>query len=451
MLSLVWFKRDLRVADHPALAMAAAQGPVLPLYIIEPEYWAQPEAAARHYGFVTECLADLQRDLAALGQPLLLRDGDAVTVLERLRAKHRFTQIISHKDSGSAWSRARGQRVAAWAREAGLRWLELDPDEAPQAEVTALPRVAEGTGALPSARSLKLPEDRCDFRQKGGREAGVAALQGFIEARAPLYPKAQDTPVLAERGSSRLSAYLAYGALSQREVAQAAAEAKAARRGQVEWVRGLRRFERQVAQRRAGASPEGSQDAGCEGPEYGPDVDRAVRFAAWSAGETGLPFVDASMRYLRATGWLNARMRGLLWSVARFHLGLDARAALHLARSFTDYDPALFWPPIQQIEGAGRPMILDPVKQGILQDPSGAFIRRWLPELAALPDAALHRPWASAQARRHLAGRYPEPVVDPVSAAKQARAVLARQAKPRPISVTPRRAPVMTGQMSLDL
>ena len=474
MLSLVWFKRDLRVGDHPALALAAAQGAVLPLYIIEPELWAQPDASARHWDFIAECLADLRRDLAALGQPLLLREGDAVTVLARLRAKHRFAQIVSHRDTGNDWSRARDQRVAAWARDTGLPWIEVaqpgvgsgDADPV-TADVGALPPVAEGTGVLPSARSLKLPEDRCDFRQKGGREAGLAAMQGFLETRALAYPAALSSPMIAERSSSRLSPYLALGALSLREVTQASAQEKARRRGQMRWSQSLRRFEQQLAARdhcvqsriagvdRAEAQHQSQHQSPHQTRHLHRGATDGTRLQAWVAGETGLPFVDASMRYLRATGWLNARMRGMLQAVASHHLWLDWQVTgLHLARSVTDYDPCIHWPQVQICAGIGNaatPRIHDPIKQGIEQDPKGEFIRRWLPELSPLPDRFLHEPWKYPPARPLLAGRYPEPIIDPAAAARQARAVFARLRAPRAAPQTARRTTVSAAQMWLDL
>ena len=101
---LVWFKRDLRVQDHPALALAAGLGPVLPLYIAEPEAWAQPDASARQWGFVGECLEGLRRDLAQIGAPLAVRNGEAVAVLDKICRAHNIRHILSHEETGTEWS-----------------------------------------------------------------------------------------------------------------------------------------------------------------------------------------------------------------------------------------------------------------------------------------------------------------------------------------------------------
>ncbi len=117
MATILWFKRDLRVADHPALARAVAIGaPVIPLYVAEPEYWALPDSSARHWAFVAECLSELCAALAGLGAPLAIRRGDSVEVLEGLRAAHGVTQLVSHEETGNLWTFARDRRVAAWAR-----------------------------------------------------------------------------------------------------------------------------------------------------------------------------------------------------------------------------------------------------------------------------------------------------------------------------------------------
>ncbi|MCL4675548.1 MAG: deoxyribodipyrimidine photo-lyase, partial [Pararhodobacter sp.] len=412
MLSLVWFKRDLRASDHAALALAAAQGAVLPVHIVEPELWAQPDASGRQWAFVAECIQELRRDLAGLGQPLILREGDAVEVLTRLHAKHRFAQILSHEETGSLWTRARDQRVAAWARDKGLPWVEVPQSGVvrrlagrdgwaerrnrflaqPLAEVTALQPVADGTGALPSARSLKLAEDPCPYRQQGGRAAGLLALHSFTATRGQGYRAALTSPLAAERTCSRLSPYLAFGAVSAREVAQSVAQEKIDRRGQGHWRANLRSFEARLAWRDRSMQTLEDRPAlatralhpGMEGLH--PSIPDAARLEAWMSGETGLPFVDACMRYLRATGWIHHRLRALLQTVASHHLWLDWRVTgLYLARLFTDYEPGIHWAQVQVLSGTAGPAagrVQDPVRQGLEQDPQGQFLRRWVPELA---------------------------------------------------------------------
>jgi deoxyribodipyrimidine photo-lyase len=446
---LVWFKRDLRVADHPPLARAAALGRVLPLYIVEPGLWAEPDAAARQWDFAAESLADLRADLALLGAPLVVRVGEAVTVLSRLVREHRIGLILSHQETGNAWTYARDRRVAAWAREAGLRWDEVPnpglnrpnpgrdgwsarrdaalalPETAAPAALDPVPGVEPGP--IPSARALRLPPDRCPHRQAGGRTAALSLLGGFLTSRGQPYRRAMSSPLAAERACSRLSPHLAWGTLSMRQ-AQAAAWARAAERPGGGWAGALASFQARLAWRdhfMQKLEDEPAIETACLDPlaeALRPREPDAVRLAAWAAGETGVPFVDACMRYLAATGWLNFRMRAMLVSFAGYHLWLDWRATgAVLARRFTDYEPGIHWPQMQMQSGTtgiNTIRLYNPVKQGQEQDPTGAFTRAWLPELAPVPDALLHTPWVWAGAR---ALAYPEPLVDLAAAARSAR------------------------------
>ncbi len=122
---LVWLKRDLRLTDHPALTLAAGLGRVLPVYVVEPEYWQLPDTSARQWEVTAEALEDLRQALAAVGMPLVLRVGPAVEVLARLCRQHDISTIVSHEETGNLWTYARDRQVGAWARGAGIVWHEL--------------------------------------------------------------------------------------------------------------------------------------------------------------------------------------------------------------------------------------------------------------------------------------------------------------------------------------
>ncbi|NBE06000.1 FAD-binding domain-containing protein [Paragemmobacter ruber] len=449
---LVWFKRDLRPHDHPALARAAECGAVLPLYIVEPALWQQPDAAARQWSFIAESLADLRAELGALGAPLVIRVGEAEQVLDRLCRQHHIARLLSHEETGNLWTYARDRRVAAWARSAGVLWEEMPqqgvirrlphrdgwarrrdsfvaaaPVPAPAA-LTPVPGVEPG--AIPTARALRLPDDACAHRQKGGRAQGLLLLDSFLTRRGEGYRAAMSSPVTGERACSRLSAHLAFGTLSSREVVQAAA-ARAAERPGGRWPGALASFQSRMAWRDHFMQKLESEPAieiralHRAADALRPREPDAARLQAWEAGETGLPFLDACIRYLRATGWLNFRMRSMVMAVASYHLWLDWRATgAILARRFTDYEPGIHWPQVQMqagVTGINTIRIYNPVKQGHDQDPTGAFTRRWLPELAAVPDPFLQEPWKWPGARGVLGRLYPEPVVDVAAAARAAR------------------------------
>lgn len=446
---LVWFKRDLRVHDHPALALAAGLGRVLPLCIVEPDYWRLPDTAARQWAFTAESLAGLRDDLGRLGAPLVVRVGDAVEVIARLVRQHRITRIVSHQETGNLWTFARDRRVAEWARGAAVDWTELPQCgvvrrlagrdgwqgrrdgfmAAPQVPAPAALDPVPGAepGMIPGPRALRLAADRCPHRQAGGRGQGLALLDTFLSVRGQGYRSAMSSPVTGERACSRLSPHIALGTLSLREIVQAG-QARAAERPGGGWGGALASFQARLAWRDHFAQK--LEDAPriethCLHPateSLRPRDPDATRLAAWTNGETGVPFVDACMRYLAATGWLNFRMRSMLVSFASYHLWLDWRATGPvLARRFTDYEPGIHWPQMQMQSGTtgiNTVRMYNPVKQGQDHDPAGAFTRAWVPELADVPDAHLQTPWTWPGAGRL---RYPPPVVDLAAAARAAR------------------------------
>ena len=121
---VVWFKRDLRLHDHAALAHAAALGPVLCLYIVEPDLWAQPDAALQHFEFVRESLTELDQELRSLGGSLQVRMGSAVQVLGALHAQAPFVELVAHQETGNAFTYQRDLQVGAWCRSAGFELRE---------------------------------------------------------------------------------------------------------------------------------------------------------------------------------------------------------------------------------------------------------------------------------------------------------------------------------------
>ncbi|MEJ6641294.1 MAG: FAD-binding domain-containing protein [Octadecabacter sp.] len=438
---IVWFKRDLRIQDHAALAAVPKGARVLPLYIYEPDYWALPDTSARQWAFTRDCLDGLRDDLATLGAPLFVKSGDAVEVLEHLRRTHAVTHVLAHEETGNAWTFARDARVIDWARGQGVQfdeyagsgvvrrlasrngWAKVRDGHVFGAMIDApavLNGVSEASDPVPNG-----PQDHCPDRQQGGRAQGLSLLGGFLTERGREYRSAMSSPLDGEWACSRLSPHFAAGSLSIREAAQATAARQRENTDPV-WAKSLKSFQSRLAWRdhfMQKLEDQPSLETRCLHSAYeGMRGDNAVLRAAWEKGETGLPFVDACMRSLNTTGWLNFRMRSMLQAVASYHLWLDWRAsAPHLARMFTDYEPGIHWSQAQMQSGTtgmNTVRIYNPIKQGYDQDPKGIFTRRWLPELADVPDMYLQEPWLWDGAQT-LA--YPPPVVDAKAAAAQAR------------------------------
>jgi deoxyribodipyrimidine photo-lyase len=456
--NIVWFKRDLRIADHRSLAFAAAAGQVLPLYIAEPDLWAQPDASARQWDFAAECLAELQSALAELGQPLCVMIGEAVTILKQLHENHGIVALWSHEETGNGWTYARDLAVKAWAKDTGIPWHEArqfgvvrrlksrngwakawDHDMAqPLTPLPASLQRIEGDWPthIPASEELGLAPDPCPYRQHGGRAAALSTLDSFLNERGRDYRYQMSSPVTAFDASSRLSPHLTWGTLSMREVAQASwlrmrhlklGDISGAKSWQASMISfsGRQHWHCHFMQKLEDEPRIEFENLHRAYDGVRPETADASRLEAWSSGNTGFPFIDACMRALNQHGWINFRMRAMLMSFASYHLWLPWReSGLHLARKFVDYEAGIHWSQVQMQSGTtgiNTMRIYNPVKQGYDQDPACIFVRAHVPELEAVPDAFVHEPWRWEGAAT-LA--YPPPIVDNAAAAKAARDAL---------------------------
>lgn len=451
-MQIVWFKRDLRVSDHAALMLAAQQGQVLPLYILEPELWQQGDLSYRHYLFLKDCLYELNSTLTTLGVPLIVRVGDAVSVLESLRKELDVKGLWSHQETWNGWTFERDKRVKNWALQADIPWHEptqngvirrlSDRDgwakrwyQTMSKPCYATPSALVGrhvkNDTLPTAESLGLAEDGCEQRQLGGMHHAQQLLDSFLHQRGMRYTKEMSSPVTAFDSCSRLSPHLAFGTVSIREVFQAVefrmANIKHEAYGTKSlWRSAMRSFSGRLRwhchfMQKLEDEPhiEFENMHSAYNDLRDPDSNQSY-LEAWKTGHTGFPMIDACMRALIATGWINFRMRAMLMSFASYQLWLDWRApALHLARLFTDYEPGIHYSQVQMQSGTtgiNSIRIYNPIKQGIDQDPNGDFIRQWIPELGNMPTQYIHQPWT----RPSLMNGYPRPIVDEATARKAA-------------------------------
>jgi deoxyribodipyrimidine photo-lyase len=401
---------------------------------------ASAEFDAQHLEFALASLAPLRAELAARGLPLLVRVGSVVNVFTALRRELPFTNLVSHEETGPLWSYERDKAVAHWCCNAGVQWQEFAQTgvvrrlksrsgwaarwqrrmSAPMIATPAGFAGARGVDAqdLPTLPQLGIaPQHRA--LPRAGETAARDTLNSFLHQRGANYRQDLSSPLTAEKGCSRLSAHLAFGTLSMRAVHQAT-EARIAEAavsddvadkrlayhlrgfaGRLRWhCHFMQKLEDEplIEQRNFARMCDGLRE----------EEFNRERFDAWCQGRTGYPMVDACMRSLVATGWLNFRMRAMLVSFASYHLWLHWREpGLFLARQFLDFEPGIHWSQMQMQSGTtgiNTLRMYSPAKQAADHDPEGVFVRRWVPEIgtAAYPQPIVDERSAIANAKQRM-------------------------------------------------
>jgi deoxyribodipyrimidine photo-lyase len=466
---IVWFKRDLRVHDHEPLSIAASlqhKGiKVLPLYVVEPDYWQLPDSSARHWRFISHSLTELNQALLNLGQGLWVEHDTAISVFKKLAAYFNILGLYSHQESGNLWTYQRDKDVTIWCIKNKIKWHESeaygvfrrfnDRDRWSYHWETYMMREKSiAPTSLAKIESLNVYDDRVEFNlptldlsvlesdennhlQEGGRSLGVDCFKSFLNERGKQYTFNMSSPLTAFRSCSRLSPHITFGTLSLREIVQKLRKHTKTLELEVTWKRSLRSFDSRLHwhchfMQKLETEPlfevcnmlpvfDGMRE----------DAFNEDYFEAWKSGNTGYPFIDACMRCLRHTGWLNFRMRAMLVSFSSYQLWLHwQRPAWHLAQCFTDYEPGIHYSQIQMQSGTtgiNTMRIYNPVKQSQDQDPKGIFIKRWVPELSEYSDDYIHEPWTMPVAMQQKKGcvigeAYPQPIVEHVAALREARA-----------------------------
>lgn len=444
--SVLVFTRDLRVTDNPALAAAASGGEVVPVFVVDDAIVARTAVNQAKCAFLLDSLADLDASLRTLGGRLVIRRGPWAHTVAELAARTQASQIHL-ADDVSGYAARRLAKLRALTRSdvithpgitiagpahphpaGGGHYQVFTPYyrswlAAPRRSLAAIPAKAilpAGAHANEVAKVAQLAEliepghrqfgqrQSSASWQQGGESAGLARLRSWAADQLAGYDRQRDR--LAAEATARISAYLHFGCLSPLAVATELAS----RPGGESFVRQLawRDFFCQLLKARPDAA---HADYKPGGDRWRDDQDA---LAAWQAGQTGYPGVDAAMRQLAAEGFMSNRARMIVASFLTKDLYLDWRAgAAHFMSLLADADVAcnqLNW---QWVAGTGTDRqphrIFNPTLQSRRYDPDGSYISRYVPELAGLAAEEIHDPSPQSRRARH----YPAPIVDHQAAA----------------------------------
>ena len=444
---VILFNRDLRIHDHPALAEAVRRAArVVPLFVVDDALAAAGFAVPNRATFLVDCLHDLRRSLEARGGDLVVRRGDPVA--EALRVADDVGAEAIHVSADvTAFAQQRERRLHDAARDAGIEVVAFPgvgvvaADDlatgsgghykvftpywrawtaCPRRSVEAPPRQiripdALAAGSIPTAAELAPGAPSPDLLP-GGETEGRARLNRWARSSLADYDDGHDD--LPGDRTSRISAHLHFGTISPLELV----ERLGPRAGGAEFVRQVcwRDFHHQTTFHFPAIAREDLRD---RGRVWTRDEEL---FATWAAGRTGVPIIDAGMRQLHQEGWMHNRARLLTASFLTKHLGVDwRRGAAHFLEWLVDGDIANNSGNWQWVAGTGadtRPnRIFNPVRQAHRFDPRGDYVRRYVPELAAITDGSVHEPWLLEETLLGGAPDYPAPVVDPQAAAQRFR------------------------------
>ena len=455
MFSIVWFKRDLRWVDHQPLTEAIAKGrPILPLFIIEPSLLQAPDYSNRHWKFMLDCIAEVQEVLQAEGLDLIVLQGEVVEVLDNIQRQFGSFFLYSHAETGNWQTFQRDRAVKQWCAAERVTWHEFfqhgvtrgrqsrngwnqDWEQfmnAPLANPDFSKAVlfeAPVNQLMKQFPAVFIPEEESNEMQKGGRSKAIQLLSSFLNKRVNQYSKSISKPLQSRSYCSRLSPHLAWGSVSIREVVQSTAamiSAQPRNRNLLNFMSRLHWHCHFI--QKLESEPRMEFENQNHAYDKIRDTVNSDYFVRWSTGKTGVPLVDACMRCVNETGYLNFRMRAMVVSFWTHHLQQPWQAsALHLARQFLDYEPGIHYPQHQMQAGTvgyHTLRIYNPQKQAEDHDPDAVFIKKWVPELRNLPSHFAIAPWRMTPMEAMMEGfelgvDYPEPMCDLEEAARFAK------------------------------
>ena len=446
-INIVWFKRDLRLTDHEPLYHAQQSGlPILLVYFFEPSVMTHDDSDVRHWRFVYESILDLQAKLDSFSAKIYYFHNEVKEVFEELTKSYEVNSVFSHQEIGNKITFDRDIEIQQYFTENAIEWKEFQlhgvirklksrkdwdkrwenvmRDTLKIIDLNSLKTENLDSDLYAQLKGASLDKEittRNKNFQQGGEYWAWRYLDSFVKERYINYSKHISKPNLSRKGCSRLSPYLTYGNISMRMIYQYTNqfyEKASNKRAMLNFVSRLhwhchfmQKFE---------------DECRMEFHNINTAFDAIIKtknemyIKAWQEGKTGVPIVDACMRCVVATGYLNFRMRAMVVSFFVFNLWQDWRELHFLARQFLDYEPGIHYPQLQMqsgVTGINTIRIYNPIKNSEEHDTEAIFIKKWLPELVNVPSNLIHEPWKLSLIEQQLYEceigiDYPAPIVD---------------------------------------
>lgn len=469
-ISVVWLKRDLRLQDNEAIHNAIKTGNrVLLLYVFEEILLEDLHYSERHWNFIKESILDMNEDLIALETKVLAVQGSIISVCNQLLSHFKISHIFSHQETGLLITYNRDKDFARYCRNNSIQWHEsinngvlrglLNRDDwfekwehymyQPQWKLEAnesyFISIADIEEASRYLDPMEISITRNDHFQKGGTKMAWRYAMSFFKDRHENYMFHISKPAASRVSCSRLSPYIAWGNVSVRSIFQKAKEVKETSKyknhlgafiSRLRWqAHFIQKFEMECTMENASVNKGYHKLKKSISSKYK---------TAWETGQTGFPLVDASMRCLNTTGYVNFRMRAMLVSFFTHILWQPwQEATQHLSRSFLDFEPGIHFPQIQMQAGEtgiNNLRIYNPIRNSIEHDPDAKFIKKWVPELAKLSIPFIHEPYLMTDLDQKfndfkLGKDYPLPIVDIRENRKRASRILWNMKKDRDVTL----------------